>query len=487
MMTDVATVASQITAKHSAGAKGAGASAGTGTVLDGAFAALLGAAGLTPADGEAPISGKAGQPTIDPALVASDASLVAAAGEGVTTETGETQVLTGEIDPTTSKPRKGATRGKDAAKGDDVLLQAQAALVGVPPLPAQHVSGGHPNASVKVGADGVASIETAPTKSNSAAALVATTEVSTTELPTTEVAGAVQALAAKDGKTDKPAKDGAKVVPSFENVATGKDSVPVQTAAASNTSKQQGDQPADGHANDAGDKAPDRTPDKALAVNDDSAFASTADPLRDIVQSLPPVVQSQLGPMGAASAGRVVTTGDLLGNQVIDMSVSGQWIDRMAREIATVADGSGQARFQLNPPNLGRIQVELWSGGDQTNVRLLTETDEAARRLREGQSALEAHARVASLSLGSVTVEKSSAPLDSGDKQNQRQSAEQNGTMNQQSFAQAQGQSAQSRNNNSNGNLNRNGTSAVIGSERQAEPEQDARTTRAGDPRVRFA
>jgi hypothetical protein len=477
MMADVATVASQVTVKHSAGAKGAGASAGTGTVLDGAFAALLGAAGQTPADGEAPTSGKVGQPVIDPALVASDASLVAAAGDGVTTETGETQVMTGEIDPATSKPRKNATRGKDAAKGDDLLLQAQAALVGVLPVPAQHVSGGHPNAPVKVGANAVVSVETAPTKSNSAAALVATAEAAST----------VQALAAKDGKVDKPAKDSAKAIPAFENVATAKDVVPVQTAAANNTSKQQGDQPADGHANDARDKAPDKTSDNTLAVNDDTAFASTADPLRDIVQSLPPVVQSQLGPVGPASAGRVASTGEVLSNQIIDMSVSGQWIDRMAREIATVADGTGNARFQLSPPNLGRIQVELWSGGGQTNVRLLAETDEATRRLREGQSALEAHARVASLSLGSVTVEKSSAPLDSGDKQNQRQSAEQNGTANQQSFAQAQGQSAQGRNNNSGGNLNRSGAAAVIGSERQAEPEQDARTTRAGDPRVRFA
>lgn len=469
MMTDVATVASQVTAKHSAGAKGAGASTGTGTVLDGAFAALLGTAGKTPADGEAAAAGKPGQPAIDPALIGGDASLAAAAGEGVTTETGETQVATGDIDPATGKPRKGAGR-KDGAKADDVLLQAQTALAGVLPASVQDVSGGHPRASIKAGADGVASIEGDPTKTSSAAALAATAEV----------AGAVQALAAKDGKADKPAKDGAKAVPSFENVATAKETAPVQTAAASNASKQQGDQPADGHADDARDKAAGKT----LAVNDDSAIAGAADPLRDIVQSLPPVVQSLLGPVGA---GRAASTGDVLGDQVIDMSVSGQWIDRMAREIATVADGSGQARFQLSPPNLGRIQVELWSGGDQMNVRLLAETDEAARRLREGQAGLEAHARVASLSLGSVTVEKSSAPLDSGDKQNQRQGAEQNGTTNQQSFAQAQGQSAQGRNNNSNGNLNRGGGSAVIGSERQAEPEQDARTTRAGEPRVRFA
>jgi flagellar hook-length control protein FliK len=470
MMTDVATVSSQVTAQHAAGVKGAGAAAATGTVLDGAFAALLGAAGQTPADSDAATDGKIGQPVMDPALIAGDPSVAVTAGSGVTTETGEAPLLTGDIDPATGKPRKGATRGKDAAKGDDVLLQAQAALVGGLPAPIPNVSGGDPKASVKAGGDGVA-IEAGSTNSGSAVALAVTAQA----------AADVPALAAKDSKGDKPAKDGAKAVPTFENVATAKDAASAQNL--SNPSRQPGDEPTDGD----GKGARNKTADQTLAANDDSVLAGSADPLRDIVQSLPPVVQSQLSAVGAAGAGRPAATGEVLSNHAIDMSVSGQWIDRMAREIATVADGSGHARFQLNPPSLGRIQVDLWRGDDQMNVRLLTETDEAARRLREGQAALEAHARVASLSLGSVSVEKSSAPLDSGDKQNQRQGAEQNGTMNQQAFAQTQGQSAQARNNNSNGNLNRNGAAAVIGSERQAEPEQDARTTRAGDPRVRFA
>jgi len=461
MMTDVATVSSQVTARHSTGTKGAGASAGNGTVLDGAFAALLGAAGQAPADGDV----AAGQPASDPALLGGDVSLLAA-GNGVASETGETPLLTGDIDPATGKPRKGATRGKDGAKGDDVLLQAQAALVGGMPAPAQNAAPEYSAASVKVGVGDVA-IEADPTKSSAAAALAVTAQA----------AGDVTALATKDGKSDKPAK----ASPTFENMATARDAATVQTA--SNASREPGDQPTDGDGKDARNRSDDQT----VAVADDSAIAGTADPLRDIVQSLPPVVQSQLGPVGAAGAGRGASTGDVLNDQVIDMGVSGQWIDRMAREIATVADGSGHARFQLNPPSLGRIQVDLWRGDDQINLRLLAETDEAARRLREGQSALEAHARVASLSFSSVSVEKSSAPFDSGDKQNQRQGAEQNGTANQQSFAQAQGQSAQGRNNNSSGNLNRGGAAAVIGSERQAELEQDTRTTRAGDPRVRFA
>ncbi|MBO9576707.1 MAG: flagellar hook-length control protein FliK [Sphingobium sp.] len=459
-MTDVATVTSQVTAKHMAGAKGAGASAGTGTVLDGAFAALLGAAGQGSANGEAVADGK----PVDPALIAGNPTVAVTAG--IAGETGEAQTVLDDIDSATDKPRK-ASRGKDA-KGDDTLLQTQAALVVAIAAPPQDVPASQTQAPAKAGGTGeVGAIDAAVPAKASAATLATTTDVAT----------AAQALSTKG---DKPAKDTGKTAPAIEPAA-GKDQAPAQSAVVNTDSGRQGDQPTD-RRGDNGDRGSDKTAAVTLAANDDST-AGGADPLRDIVQSLPPVVQAQLAPVGGT---RVSSTGDLLSSHAIDMSVSGQWIDRMAREIATVADGSGNARFQLSPPNLGRIQVELLQADDQTNVRILAETDEAARRLREGQAALEAHARVSSLSLGSVSVEKSSAPFDSGDKQNQRQGTDPNANSNQQNFAQAQGQSAQGKNN-SNGNLNRDGFSAVMGNERQGEPEQGVRTTRASDPRVRFA
>ncbi|HEY1125219.1 MAG TPA: flagellar hook-length control protein FliK [Sphingobium sp.] len=474
-MTDVATVTGQVTARHGAGAKSAGAAASTGTGLDGAFAALLGAAGQMPIDGGAVPDGKAAQPTIDPALVAGDPAFAAMAGEVVTAEGDEDQPLPGHIDPASGKPRK-SSRGKDAVKGDDSFLQAQATMAGVLSGPVQLVSGEQPKISAKAAPEGIAAIEAASAKGAPAATTVATSDVAT----------AAQAVTVKDGKGDKPAKEASRTAPAAETVAGGKDQAAAQTVATNTDVRQQGDQSGDGRS-DPRDKRADKIPVVTLAANDDATAIAGTDPLRDIVQSLPPVVQAQLGPIAPAGAAPVTSTGDMLSSHVIDMSVSGQWIDRMAREIATVADGGGNARFQLSPPNLGRIQVELMQADDKTNVRVLAETDEAARRLREGQAALEAHARSASLSLGSVSVEKSSAPFESGDKQNQRQGAEQNANSNQQNFAQAQGQSAQGRNNNSNGNLNRGGFSAVMGSERLAEPEQGARTTRASDPRVRFA
>ncbi|ODT85259.1 MAG: hypothetical protein ABS86_06245 [Sphingobium sp. SCN 64-10] len=158
-------------------------------------------------------------------------------------------------------------------------------------------------------------------------------------------------------------------------------------------------------------------------------------PLRMIVESLPPVVQSTLAAGGVATVSGP-SAGAQLGEQVIDMGVSGQWIDRMAREITALAEGNGHSRFTLNPPHLGRLQVDLWQGPDMTGVRLVAETDEAARRLNEGRSALQADARMAAINLGSITVEKAAAPQESG----HRAGGQPSGQMQQQMAGQGQGQ-----------------------------------------------
>jgi flagellar hook-length control protein FliK len=219
-----------------------------------------------------------------------------------------------------------------------------------------------------------------------------------------------------------------------------------------------------------------------------------ASPFQEIVDALPPGIQAQLSGTPAtlaldAPAATVQATShaDALNDQVIDMGVSGQWIDRMAREIASLADGTGHSRFQLSPPNLGRIQVDLWQGDGATNLRMVTETDEAARRLREGQGALEANARVASLSLGSVTVEKASAPFEAKDQnqnqQNPRQQADLGGQQQQQTGQQAGGDASFSR-----GSLNRGGIGAVMGGgDQQAEPASVVPATGTDGRRVRFA
>lgn len=124
-------------------------------------------------------------------------------------------------------------------------------------------------------------------------------------------------------------------------------------------------------------------------------------------QGLAATTASGLAPAGGSTA-------DALGDQVIDMGVSGQWIDRMAREITTLAQGGGTSRFVLNPPHLGRLDVEVALDSDIAHIRMTTETDEAARRLHEARQTMQADSRVAALSIGSFTVEKAHGQQDAG-------------------------------------------------------------------------
>lgn len=176
-----------------------------------------------------------------------------------------------------------------------------------------------------------------------------------------------------------------------------------------------------------GDTTADRGPAKgdrkdSMTIREpaNSGTPSARPAVADIVQNLPPIIQSQIGVASEAMtvarpAGHV---GQALAGEVIDMGVGGQWIDRMAREIASLAEGTGHSRFQLSPPHLGRIQIDVWQDAAGGSVQLLTETDEAARRLRDGQAGLQADARLSALSLHNIVIERSSSGFDSGRDQN---------------------------------------------------------------------
>ena len=110
------------------------------------------------------------------------------------------------------------------------------------------------------------------------------------------------------------------------------------------------------------------------------------------------------GPL--AQAIPAADTAAILGEQVIDMGVDGQWIDRMAREIADVVAGTGRASFTLNPENLGKLQVEILQKDEGANVRLLAETDAAAAALHQGRQYLQQDARLQAVRIVDVQVER---------------------------------------------------------------------------------
>lgn len=224
-------------------------------------------------------------------------------------------------------------------------------------------------------------------------------------------------------------------------------------------------------------------------------------PASNVVAPLATPIAEAAVPRIEAAASTAPQVGAVLSDQVIDMGVDGQWIDRLAREITQVAEGTGHSRFQLMPPNLGRIQVDLWQGENGGRVHLLTETDEAASRLRDGQSTLQADARLAALSLGQVVIERAASgnldgQRDQRDPQGQPQSQSQQRGSDLAQNGQQQGQPQQAWGQNAAGSGSSGGQSGNSGQQngKSGDPRavleergQDAGTAASGDSQVRYA
>jgi Meckel syndrome type 1 protein len=201
-------------------------------------------------------------------------------------------------------------------------------------------------------------------------------------------------------------------------------------------------------------------------------------------RSLPPPAAAT----GTGAGGPTLSA--TLGDKVIDMGVGGQWIDRMAREIVQVASGDGRASFQLHPPALGRLQVEMMRDAAGAHVHLTAESDDAVGRLREARPTLEADARIAALSLASVVIDK--APPSAGGNDAGRQGQSQPGWTGagagRQDGAAAQGQAFAGQGNGQGGG----GQSGKAPSAAAVlNPLDDAQAARSTDPsalrRVRYA
>jgi hypothetical protein len=132
---------------------------------------------------------------------------------------------------------------------------------------------------------------------------------------------------------------------------------------------------------------------------------------------LPPAVNDDLGPMAAPvqtiaptiTTTPAVPTVDLsasLGAQVVDMGVSGQWIDGLARDIAGLSANGAQGRFQINADQLGPIQVDIRQGEDGAAVSLTVATAAAERALRQESDGLKLDAGLAAVRISDVKIER---------------------------------------------------------------------------------
>lgn len=101
-----------------------------------------------------------------------------------------------------------------------------------------------------------------------------------------------------------------------------------------------------------------------------------------------------------------------LDRQVVDMGVSGQWIDDIARQIASVAANPGHGRFRIASEALGAVRVDLTPGKNGSDVLMTVDSDAARTALTRETDRLMQDARLASVRLGEVRVERAVTSAD---------------------------------------------------------------------------
>jgi hypothetical protein len=176
-------------------------------------------------------------------------------------------------------------------------------------------------------------------------------------------------------------------------------------------------------------RAPRRTETAASVqeVAPDAAPAILPATMNDGTPSLAPLVQPGTPPL--ATTATAIPTVDLsasLGAQMVDMGVSGQWIDGLARDIAGLSANGAQGRFQINADQLGPIQVDIRQGADGAAISLTVATEAAEQALRQEGDRLKLDAGLSAMRISEVKIERAphvaeTARADSSGNQNSSQ------------------------------------------------------------------
>ncbi len=95
-----------------------------------------------------------------------------------------------------------------------------------------------------------------------------------------------------------------------------------------------------------------------------------------------------------------------LNTQVVDMGVSGQWIDGLARDIAGLSSNGAQGRFQINADQLGPVQVDIRQGSDGAAVHLTVASEAAEIALRQDSDRLKLDAALSAVRIAEVKIDR---------------------------------------------------------------------------------
>ncbi|WP_336974301.1 hypothetical protein [Sphingobium aromaticiconvertens] len=179
-----------------------------------------------------------------------------------------------------------------------------------------------------------------------------------------------------------------------------------------------------------------RTADPVVADSAPAASLVTLAPAPAIA-SAPAVA---IGPIQAMPA--AVDLGGTIAGQIVDMGVQGQWIDGLAKDIASLSSIGAQGRFQIRSDHLGAVQVDIRPGATGASVSLTVASDAAQQALQADGDRLIADAALVAMKITDLRVERGTiSEAQRSDSAGQQQSGSNSQSQNQtQNGSQAMGQ-----------------------------------------------
>lgn len=170
-------------------------------------------------------------------------------------------------------------------------------------------------------------------------------------------------------------------------------------------------------------------PNQALSILADSASGANGQSLNNQTggQAGGQTGGQSGGHAGAASGGGLLNNLNML--QTLDMAKN-NWTEMLLQRVQKgLAGGKDQLDFQLNPRNLGKMQISLVIQNDRTNIQIQTETSAAASMLSESEARLAQMLEASGLRLGNLNSGQSHGfgGNKSGGHANQQNQAENSG------------------------------------------------------------
>ena len=108
----------------------------------------------------------------------------------------------------------------------------------------------------------------------------------------------------------------------------------------------------------------------------------------------------QAGGQAGAASGGLLNNLNML--QTLDMAKN-NWTEMLLQRVQKgLAGGKDQLNFQLNPRNLGKMQISLLIQNDRTNIQIQTETSAAASMLSDSEARLAQMLEASGLRLGNL-------------------------------------------------------------------------------------